>query len=64
MPMEGRTLGKIVLRKETSDEIIRIRIEDGNEIEENKMVIGARFRESISSFDVFIFCRRAQRMFR
>ena len=62
--MEGRTLGKIVLRKETSDEIIRIKIEDGNEIEENKMVIGARFREGISSFDAFIFCRRAQRMLR
>ena len=62
--MEGRTLGKIGLRKETSDEIIRIRIKDGNEIEENKMVIGARFRENVSSFDAFIFCRRAQRMFR
>jgi hypothetical protein len=37
--MEGRTLGKIVLRKETSDEINRIRVKDGNETEENKMVI-------------------------
>jgi len=53
--MEGRTLGKIVLRKETSDEIIRNGIEDGNETEENKMVIGAGFRESVSSFDALIF---------
>ena len=39
MPLEGRTLGKIDLKEETSDEINRIKVKDGNEIGKNKMVI-------------------------
>jgi hypothetical protein len=37
--MEGRALGKIDLKEETSYGINRITIKDGNEIGKNKMVI-------------------------
>lgn len=45
--MEGRTLGKIVLKEETSYGISRITIKDGNKIGKNKMVIGEGFKEGV-----------------
>ena len=46
--MEGRTLGKIDLKEETSDGISRITVKDGYNIGKNKMVIGEGFKEGVS----------------
>ena len=46
--MEGRTLGKIDLKEETSYGIIRITIKDGDEIGKNKMAIGEGSKEGVS----------------
>jgi len=48
MPLEGRILGKIDFGKETLNGTNRVTIKNGNEIEENKMVIRAGFKEGVS----------------
>lgn len=49
--MEGRTLGKIDLKEETSNGIIRITVKDGYKIGKNKMVIGEGPKEGVSESD-------------
>ncbi len=49
--MEGRTLGKIDLRKETSYGAHRATIKDGNDIEENKMAVWEGSKEGVSYLD-------------
>ena len=46
--MEGRTLGKIDLKEETSNGIIRITVKDGHKIGKNKVVIGEGPKEGVS----------------
>lgn len=46
--MERRTLGKIVLKEETSNGISRITVKDGYNIGKNKMVIGEGLKEGVS----------------
>lgn len=48
MPLEGRTLGTIDLKEETSNGNIRVTVKDGYKIGKNKMVIGEGFKEGVS----------------
>lgn len=49
--MERRTLGRIDLKEETSNGIIRITVKDGHGIGKNKMVIGEGSEEGVLQFD-------------